>query len=109
LPSTSSSPSAAHPAAYVLIPSDAEHWVKELAERNARAQEKLAEREAVKIPSEDPDAVDEGPAWPGLLDRERDPLLHPAEIDMRPSAGVLAEAGRQPQRQAEADGPEAGG
>jgi hypothetical protein len=84
-------------------------WVKELAERNARAQEKLAEREAVKIPSEDPDAADEGPAWPGLLDRERDPLLHPAEIDMRPSAGVLAEAGRQPQRQAEADGPEAGG
>jgi hypothetical protein len=61
------------------------------------------------VPSEDPDAGDEGPAWPGLLNRERDPLLHPAEIDMRPSAGVLAEAGRQPQRQAEADGLEAGG
>jgi hypothetical protein len=84
-------------------------WVKELAERNASAQEKLAEREAVRVPSEDPDAGDQGPAWPGLLDRERDPLLHPAEIDMRPSTGVLAEAGRQPQRQAEADGPEAGG
>ena len=84
-------------------------WVKELAERNARAQEKVAEREAVKVPSEDPEATDEGLAWPGLLDRERDPLLHPAEIDLRPSAGVLDEAGRQPQRQAEADGPEAGG
>jgi conjugative relaxase-like TrwC/TraI family protein len=84
-------------------------WAKELAERNARAQDKLAEREAVKVPSEDPDAGDEGPAWPGLLDRERDPLLHPAEIDLRPSAGVLAEAGRQPLPQAEADGPEAGG
>jgi hypothetical protein len=84
-------------------------WVKELAERNARAQEKLAEREAVQVPSEDPEAEGLGMAWPGLLDRERDPLLHPAELDMRPSAGVSAETSRQAGRQAEADGPEAGG
>jgi conjugative relaxase-like TrwC/TraI family protein len=80
-------------------------WVKELAERNARAQEKLAEREAVQVPSEDPEAEGLGIAWPDLLDRERDPLLHPAELDMRPSAGVLAEASRQ----AETADPEAGG
>ena len=84
-------------------------WVKELAERYARAKEKLAEREAVQVPSEDPEAEGLGQAWPGLLDRERDPLLHPAELDMLPSAGVLAEASRQAGRQAEADGPEAGG
>jgi hypothetical protein len=80
-------------------------WVKELAERNTRAQEKLAEREAVQVPSEDPEAEGLGMAWPDLLDRERDPLLHPAELDMRPSAGVLAAANRQ----AEAADPEAGG
>jgi hypothetical protein len=84
-------------------------WVNELAERGARAQEKLAERRAVQIPSEDPEAEGLGMAWPDLLDRERDPLLHPAELNMRPSAGVLAEAARQAGRQAEAGGPEAGG
>jgi hypothetical protein len=84
-------------------------WVKELAERNARAQEKLAEREAVQVPSEDPEAGGLGMAWPDLLERERDPLLQPAELDMRPSAGVLAEASRQARRQAEAADPEAGG
>jgi hypothetical protein len=84
-------------------------WVKELAERNARAQEKLAEREAVQVPSEDPEAEGLGMAWPDLLDRERDPLLHPAELDMQPSARVLAAANRQAGRQAEAADPEAGG
>jgi conjugative relaxase-like TrwC/TraI family protein len=84
-------------------------WVKELAERVVRAQEKLAERQAVHVPSEDPDAEGLGMAWPDLLDRERDPLLHPAELNMRPSAGVLAEAARQAGSQAEAGGPEAGG
>jgi conjugative relaxase-like TrwC/TraI family protein len=84
-------------------------WVKELAERNARAQEKLAEREAVQVPSDDPEAEGLGMAWPDLLDRERDPLLHPAELDMQPSARVLAAANRQAGRQAEAAEPEAGG
>jgi conjugative relaxase-like TrwC/TraI family protein len=84
-------------------------WAQELTERNARAQEKLAEREAVQVPSEDPEAEGLGMAWPDLLDRERDPLLHPAELDMRPSAGVLAAANRQAGRQAEAADPEAGG
>jgi hypothetical protein len=84
-------------------------WVKELAERNARAQEKLAEREAVQVPSEDPEAEGLGMAWPELLDRERDPLLHPAELDMRPSVGVLAAANRQAGHQAEAAEAEAGG
>jgi hypothetical protein len=84
-------------------------WVKELSDRNARTQEKLAEREAVQVPSEDPEAEGLGMAWPDLLDRERDPLLRPAELDMRPSAGVLAAANRQAGRQAEAADPEAGG
>jgi hypothetical protein len=84
-------------------------WVEELAERLARAQEKLAEREALQLPSEDPEAGGLGMAWPDLLGRERDPLLHPAELHIRPSAGVLAEAGRQASRQAEAGGLEAGG
>jgi hypothetical protein len=84
-------------------------WVKKLAERVARAEEKLAERQAVQVPSEDPEAEGPGMAWPDLLDRERDPLLHPAALNMRPSAGVLAEAARQAGSQAEAGGPEAGG
>jgi hypothetical protein len=84
-------------------------WVKDLAERLARAKEKLAEREALPLPSEDPEAGFLGMAWPDLLDRERDPLLHPAELHIRPSAGVLAEAGRQASRQGEAGGFEAGG
>lgn len=88
---------------------EAPGWVKELTERAARAQEKLAERQAVQIPAEDPEAEGLGIAWPDLLDRERDPLLHPAELNMRPSAGVLAEAARQAGSQAEAGGPEAGG
>jgi hypothetical protein len=84
-------------------------WATELAERAVRAQEKLAERQAVQVPSEDPEAEGLGMAWPDLLDRERDPLLHPAELTMRPSAGVLAEAARQAGNQAEAGGPEPGG
>src|SRR5262249_7812009 len=84
-------------------------WVREHAERSARAWEKLAQRRAVPVPSEDPDAAYEGMAWPDLLDRERDPLLRPAEIDLRPSAGVLAAAARRAEHQAEADAPEAGG
>jgi conjugative relaxase-like TrwC/TraI family protein len=84
-------------------------WVREDAERVARAREKLAERKAVPVPSEDPEAANEGMAWPDLLDRERDPLLRPAEIGLRPSAGVLAAAWRRVEHQTEADAPEAGG
>jgi hypothetical protein len=84
-------------------------WIKELTERNARAREKLAEREAVRVPSEDPEAEGLGMAWPDLLDRERDSLLRPAELDIRPSAGILAQASRQAPCQADVAEPEAGG
>jgi hypothetical protein len=75
-------------------------WARQDAERVARAREKLAEREAVTVPAEDPEAQDEGLAWPDLLDRERDPLLLPAEMDLRLSAGVLAAVTRRAERQA---------
>jgi hypothetical protein len=84
-------------------------WARQDAERVAQAREKLAEREAVTVPAEDPEAQDEGLARPDLLDRERDPLLHPAEMDMRLSAGVLTAATRRAERQAEMGTPEAGG
>jgi hypothetical protein len=57
-------------------PAEPREWVTELAEQRRAFQEKLAERQHVMVPEENPDYGFLGPAWPW---QERDPaaILQP--------------------------------
>jgi conjugative relaxase-like TrwC/TraI family protein len=80
-------------------------WVTDLAERNRSAREKLDELQSMRVPSEDPEAADEGLAWPEREARQRDAILQPPKPEIKPAAQVMERA-REGER-AEADGPEA--
>jgi len=69
-------------------------WIKDLAAERRAFADRLAERQSLTIPSEDPDYGDLGqafPAWPGP---DRDAILQPPKPQIRPSAKVL-EAARE--------------
>jgi hypothetical protein len=67
-------------------------WIKDLAaERNTFA-DKLAERQSMVIPSEDPDYGDLGQAFPAWRGPDKDAILQPPKPEIRPSAQVLERA-----------------
>jgi hypothetical protein len=67
-------------------------WIKDLAaERNTFA-DKLAERQSMVIPSEDPDYDDLGQAFPAWRGPDKDAILQPPKPQIRPSAQVLERA-----------------
>jgi hypothetical protein len=76
-------------------------WVLELAEARKPFSEKIAERQSVMEPHEDPDYEDVGQAFPSWQQEDRDAILQPPKPPIPPS-------GRLAEREAEAGGPEPG-
>lgn len=73
-------------------------WVRELAEARKEFKEKIAERQAVIEPPEDPDYEDLGPAFPSCQQQDRDAVLQPPKPRIPPTD-------RLAERQAEAGEP----
>jgi hypothetical protein len=77
----------------VLAPSEEPYetpeWITRLAAERRAVREKLEERQGVRVPSEDPDAQDEGEAWPTWFRRDRDAILQPPKPEMTPSPRVV--------------------
>jgi len=73
-------------------------WVRELAEARKAFSEKIAERQSVMEPHEDPDHADVGPAFPSWQQQDRDAVLQPPKPPIPPSERLAereAEAGER--------------
>jgi hypothetical protein len=70
-------------------------WMRELAELQKAFSEKMAERQSVMEPYEDPDYENLGPAFPSWPQDDRDAVLQPSKPPIPPS-------GRFAEREAEA-------
>ncbi len=81
------------PAEEVKLPEPPE-WVAQLTEQRRAFQEKLAERQNVMVPDEDPDCDYLGQAWP-WQQRDPDAILQPPKPELRPCAGIEHLAGRE--------------
>jgi ATP-dependent exoDNAse (exonuclease V) alpha subunit len=71
-------------------------WMRDLAEARKAFSEKIAERQSVIEPGEDPDYEDLGPAFPSWEQAERDAVLQPPKPPIPPSERLAereAEAG----------------
>jgi hypothetical protein len=68
-------------------PAETPEWATQLAEQRRAFQEKLAERQNVMVPDEDPDYGFLGQAWP-WQERDPDAILQPPRPELRPCAGV---------------------
>jgi hypothetical protein len=66
-------------------------WIKDLAAQRKAFAEKLAERNGLTIPAEDPDYEDLGPAFPAL-GVERDAILQPPKPMIKPSERLREKA-----------------
>jgi hypothetical protein len=67
-------------------------WIKDLAAEHHTFVDKLAERQSMPIPSEDPDYGDLGQAFPPWNGRAKDAILQPLKPEIPPSARVLERA-----------------
>ena len=67
-------------------------WIKDLAADHRTFADKLAERQSMTIPSEDPDYGDLGQAFPAWNGRGKDAILQPPKPEIPPSARVLERA-----------------
>ena len=68
-------------------------WVRDLAAQRQAFREKLEERQALKVPAEDPGWEDLGYAFPAWNPPERDAILQPPKPEIQPAAKILAMAG----------------
>ncbi len=71
---------------------EAGQWIKNLAAQHRTFADKLADRQSLTIPSEDPDYGDLGqafPPWPGLA---RGAILQPPRPEIQPSPRILERA-----------------
>jgi hypothetical protein len=64
-------------------------WVRDLAAERQGFREKLEELQGLRVPSEDPDWDDLGPAFPGWNPPGRDAILQPPKPQITPSARIL--------------------
>jgi hypothetical protein len=71
-------------------------WVRDLGAQRQAFAEKLDERHALKVPSEDPDWEDLGHAFPAWTPTEREAILQPPKPEITPSAKIL-EMAQQPE------------
>lgn len=67
-------------------------WVRQLAQARPAFREQLADRQSVRLPDPDPEAIDHGPAWPSLAPPERDAILQPPAPEMPAAPGIGREA-----------------
>jgi hypothetical protein len=76
-------------------------WLTRLKADRMRVVERIAEQQSQRVPDEDPDYTDSGPAWPHAP-RVRDAVLQPPAPEIRPSERAL-EAQRQREAESEPD------
>jgi hypothetical protein len=67
-------------------------WINDLAAQRRAFANKLAERQALMTPAEDPDYADPRPAFPGWRTQDRAAILQPPKPQMEPSPQVLERA-----------------
>ena len=67
-------------------------WIKDLAAGRRAFAERLADRQSLMVPSEDPDYGDLGQAFPSWTGRSKDAILQPPKPEIRPSSRVLERA-----------------
>ena len=78
-------------------------WVTDLAAQRQAFHDKMEQRRALKIPSEDPDWEDLGHAFPAWNPPGRDAILQPPQPEIPPAAKILQLA-KEPQADREAGG-----
>jgi conjugative relaxase-like TrwC/TraI family protein len=66
--------------------------VNQIAEYNRKRQAEIDERRSMRIPSEDPDEIDLGPAWNVLAERRRDAVIQPPKPPIPAAEAVLERA-----------------
>ena len=67
-------------------------WITDLAAARRAFAERLADRQSLTIPSEDPRYGDLGPAFPCWPGSSRDAILQPPKPEIWPSLQVLERA-----------------
>jgi hypothetical protein len=67
-------------------------WIRDLAAGRRTFADRLADRQNVKIPSEDPDYDDLGQAFPAWSGPPREAILQPPKPEMPPSLRILQRA-----------------
>ena len=67
-------------------------WIKDLAAGRRTFADRLADRQSVKIPSEDPDYGDLGQAFPAWSGPPGGAILQPPKPEMTPSPRILQRA-----------------
>ena len=67
-------------------------WINDLAAQHRAFAAKLAERQSLMIPAEDPDYEDLGPAFPSWAGPDRDAILQPPKPQIQPSPRILERA-----------------
>ena len=67
-------------------------WIADLAAQHRAFAGKLAERQSLLIPAEDPDYEDLGPAFPAWTGPDRDAILQPPKPQIQPSPRILERA-----------------
>lgn len=72
-------------------PAEMGQWIKDLAAAHHTFAEKLADRQSLMIPSQDPDYGDLGPAFPTWTSA-RNAILQPPKPELPPSQRVLERA-----------------
>jgi hypothetical protein len=73
-------------------PGEMGQWITDLAAAHRTFAERLADRQSLRIPSEDPRYGDLGQAFPSWPRPARDAILQPPKPEIRPSPYVLARA-----------------
>jgi hypothetical protein len=64
-------------------------WVRDLAAERQTFREKLEDLQGLRVPSEDPDWDDLGPAFPAWNPPGRDAILQPPKPQITPAARIL--------------------
>jgi hypothetical protein len=67
-------------------------WIADLAAQHRAFAGKLAERQTLMIPAEDPDYEDLGPAFPAWTGPDKDAILQPPKPQIQPSPQILKRA-----------------
>ena len=73
-------------------PGEMGQWITDLAAAHRTFAERLADRQSLTIPSEDPRYGDLGQAFPSWPRPARDAILQPPKPEIRPSLQVLERA-----------------
>jgi hypothetical protein len=69
--------------------------VSRIAEYNRKRQTAIDERRTMRIPAEEPDAMDLGEAWNVLAERRRDAVIQPPKPPIPAAAAVIERAAEQ--------------